>query len=982
MRFSSPLALLLLLLAPVFMALGWPRRGFGMRREALGLAIRLVILVCLVFSLAGLQIIGVRRNLAVVFLIDFSDSISPQARKDEVNAVRQAIENMPADDQAAIVVFGADALVERLMSNSHSLDQVQSIPQSSQTNIAKAIQLGLALFPPGSARRMVLLSDGAATAGDANAAARLAAASGVQILALPVPQENGPEALVQEVRAPKRLHPGDNFDLEITIQSSQAMQAGLRVLAAGQVVYEGSRQIQRGLQTFSLPLTASGKAFSNASFVRFEVQIDPEQDGYYQNNAQAAFSLLEGPAKILLVAPPPGEEFPGSQEPRPDEAGPLLRALQATNYKVEQISPGRLPVELSELASYAGLVFVDAPARDLSERQMQAVQSYVRDLGGGLVVVGGPTSFGVGGYFHTPLEATLPVDMQIKDQQRRPSLTMVFIIDHSGSMGELSGGVSKLELAKEAAIRSVEMLYPGDRAGVIAFDDSASWVVNPTVLSDPQEVIRRIGTIRSGGGTDILAGLQLMAQTLPDDPATLKHVILLTDGGADPTGISELIQQLNQQDGISLTTVGVGLDAADFLPKLAELGSGRYYYAADPASIPNIFTQETSLASRAYLIEQNFVPRQVSASPILTGIQAFPELRGYVGTSAKPLAQTILVSNLGDPILAAWQYGLGKAVAFTSDASGRWAANWVGWKDFAAFWSQTLAFATAGQPASPLSFQATQQGEDVDLSVEAQSESGNYLNGYQMTASIVAPDGITQTVDLQQVAPGRYQAALPAGQPGAYWAGILAIPPDSASPEATLKDTAGWVQSYSPEYHNLQPEPQALARLSAMAGGGVIQDDAQSIFSHDLAATSASRPVWPWLLAAAAILLPLDVAVRRLALSRQDLSRFRERLSDRLIPARRKGPPPMRSERIDALLQAKQRVIYPAGQEENRPRIIEAGDDAKDRLAASAYNKGRPNLPPEKSSTEPEETSEGSPPDQTTTAASLLAAKRDRQKKR
>ncbi len=985
MRFNLPTALLLLFLAPIVLALGWPRRGFGFQREALGLGIRLLILVCLVFSLAGLQIVSAARSLAVVFLVDFSDSISQQARQAEVDTVRQAIQKMPADDQAAVVVFGADALVERLMSNSHTLDQVRSIPSSSQTNIAKAIQLGLALYPPGSARRMLILSDGAATAGDAAAAARLAAASGVQILALPVRQESGPEVLVQEVHAPNRLRPGDKFDLQITIQANQAMQAGVRVLAAGQVVYEGSHELQRGRQTFSLPLAAVGKAFSNASFVRFEVQIDPAHDGFYQNNTQAAFSQVEGPAKILLVAASPGDVIPGSADPRPDEAGPLLQALQATSYAIQQTSPERMPGELSELASYAALVLVDVPARNLSGRQMEALQSYVRDLGGGLVVVGGPTSYGVGGYFRTPLETTLPVDMQIKDQQRRPSLTMVFIIDHSGSMSELSGGVSKLELAKEAAIRSVELLFPGDRAGVIVFDDSASWVVNPTVLTDPQEVIRRIATIRPGGGTDILAGLQLMAKTLPDDPASLKHVILLTDGGADPTGIPELVQQLNQQSGITLTTVGVGRDAASFLPRLAELGAGRYYFAADPASIPRIFTQETSLASRAYLIERTFVPRQVSASPILSGIQSIPELRGYVGASSKPLAQTILVSDLNDPILAAWQYGLGKAVAFTSDASGRWAANWVDWNGFAAFWAQAIAYATAGQATSPLTAQVEQQGENSSLVVEAQSESGEFLNGYHMTANFIAPDGITRTLELQQVAPGRYQAALPAAHPGAYWAGISALPPTSAGPGQAgeaLRDTVGWVQSYSPEYLDLQPEPQALERLSAMTGGRVIQADPQTIFSHDLAAASASRPAWPWLLAIAAFLLPLDIAVRRLALSRHDLSRFWIRLVDRLRPGQREISPAPRSERLDALLQAKQRAVNSDLQEDSEPRGVEAGGDSNERMAASAYNKEAHIQPPAQGSTSQPGTSEESPPDHPSTAASLLAAKRERRTKK
>src|SRR5512138_3307399 len=452
------------------------------------------------------------------------------------------------------------------MSPLRELTAITSTPVTIQTDLAEAMQLGMALFPSGYAKRMVILSDGAQTSGDALEAAKFAAASGVQIVAMPFITQRGSEVSLTDVNVPTSLRQNEHFDLNVSVQANAPTRAVVRVLAGDQIVYEQTHELRRGAQTLSLPLTAG-----QPGFARYQVQVAPEQDGFYQNNRLYAYSEIEGPPRILVVAPEPGEALPGG-DTRPDETSALVGALQAADFQVELVRPGRLPSDLPGLTQYDSVVLVDVPARMLGSNQMQNLQAYVHDLGGGLVVVGGPTSYGVGGYFHTPLEAALPVEMQIKDEMRRPSLGIVFIIDHSGSMSDASGGVEKLELAKEAAARSVEMLFPTDRVGVVAFDDTATWVVPMTELDDPGQVMNAIGTIRSDGGTDIFAGLQAMAGVLPDDPAKVKHVILLTDGGADITGIPEMVKKLYEENGITLSTVGVGNDAAPFLKDLAAIG--------------------------------------------------------------------------------------------------------------------------------------------------------------------------------------------------------------------------------------------------------------------------------------------------------------------------------------------------------------------------------------------------------------------------
>lgn len=995
MQLAAPFALLLLLLLPLFLILGWPKHGFGFRRELISLVTRLVIVLCLIFSLAGVALASSSHNLAVVFLIDVSDSMPADAVSSEVNFVRQALKSMKPDDQAAVVVFGGDALVERAMSNSQEFPDISSVPRTNQTDIGGAIRLALALYPPGYARRMVILSDGEDNAanqpgssniGDAlPEAARLAAASGVEIIVVPFQIQAGTEVLLKDLQAPAHLRQGEKFDLHLTIQSSQPVRAGVRVLAGDKPVYEGAYDLRSGTQSFSLPLVADTPGFQ-----RYTVQILPQNDHYYQNNEMSAYSLVEGPPKVLLVAPEAGEPIGYSGEKRPDELTPLVNALKSANIQIETAAPGGLPADLTILENYSSIILVDVPARDLTQRQMLAVQSYVRDLGGGFVVVGGPTSYGVGGYFRTPLEETLPVEMQIKDQKRRPTLAIVFIIDHSGSMAETSGGAAKVELAKEAAIRSIQLLSPTDRVGVIAFDETASWVVPMTDLSDPDRVISAIGSIRASGGTNILAGVQAMANALPQDPAQVKHVILLTDGGADPAGIPELVQKLHQQDGITLSTVGVGTDAAPYLKQLADIGAGRYHFTADPGSIPSIFTEETTLATRAYIVEEPFFPKLSGSSPILDNIQQIPRLYGYVGTSTKPAAQTILASQKDDPILAAWQYGLGKSVAFTSDATGRWAKDWVGWNGFPTFWAQAVRYTMSEPSQYPLELQVSLQGENAHLSVDAfqrpePGASGNsllYLDNYALKAKVLAPDGQAKDVPLNQTAPGHYEGDfLPLDQ-GAYLIQVTGQPNnlDSSPNTGIVEATSGWVLSYSPEYQDIGSDPGKLVQVAQVSGGIVGNGDPSQVFEHTLVSQKAPQPIWPWLLALAAILLPFDIGVRRLVVTRSEFQQYLGKMGswvNILFGIGEKPHVPERSPQMDSLLRLKERLR--PDQDSQKPATEKLTVPSNPgTIQKPAEKEPRPEAEKIGGRQETDNTSSSQP----STASTLLARKRSRQASR
>lgn len=903
MTFQNPLALLFLLtLIPIF-RIGRPSRGYGRGREITALSLRIVIVLLLTLAAAGLELRRGSDSLAVVYLVDVSDSMPAESRFTARSFIESSLEKMRPQDQAAVILFGSEALVERAMSNDTNLAAFNSVPDRSQTDFSEAVRLAMALYPPDSVRRLVLLTDGRQTTGDAFAAARLSVDSGVEFLIVPI-EESSSEAEITllGVNLPARLITGEAFELALSVHATEPARMFMRIFAGGDIAFEGTADLVAGTQDYRIPLTAGEPGFS-----AYTVQIGAPADAYAQNNRLTAYTRIEGPPKVLIVVPEPGEPLPFTDEVRPDESGQLADALQNAGFTVNIVRPNALPFELTLLSEYASVILVDVPARQLTTRQMEAVQSYVRDIGGGLLAIGGPTSFGVGGYFRTPLEETLPVDMEIKDKERRPQLTMIFIIDRSGSMSDTSSGITKLELAKEAASRSVELLFPGDKIGVIAFDDAASWVVPITDLSDPDKVIYQIATIGIGGGTDILAGLRAMANELPQDDAQVKHVILLTDGGASQVGIPNLVEELFREYGITLTTVGVGSNAAPFLEDLALIGGGRYHFTDRPESIPSIFTEETSLATRSYIVEERFFPSLVSRSTILSQISSVPPLYGYVAATSKTTAQTILVSDKDDPLLAAWQYGLGKAVAWTSDASPRWSRDWVGWENFQPFWAQAVRYTVSDRDTSPLRVTIEDTSGQALITVDAITGEGQFLNDYTFTTNVVFPNGDVLPMVLTQVEPGRYQAVFSPPDEGAY---LLRFDGVNAFGENAVSDIAGWVRSYSPEYRYLDNVSDFLPRLAESTGAVLLTNtEPDRVFANPVRRAAAGRPLWPELLAAALFLLPLDIGVRRLALEQRDFLRIWLRIRT-IFLAQRAAPAPanLQTERISKLLQAKDRA--------------------------------------------------------------------------
>ncbi|MBW2255882.1 MAG: VWA domain-containing protein, partial [Deltaproteobacteria bacterium] len=525
-----------------------------------------------------------------------------------------------------------------------------------------------------------------------------------------------------------------------------------------------------------------------------------------------------------------------------------------------------IPQGPSGLRAYQAVILSDVPAYMLSLRQQEALQSYVRDLGRGLVMVGGDRSFGLGGYYRSPIEEALPVSMDIKDKTRFPKLGMVLAMDKSGSMG--GGAGSKLGMAKEAGIQTAELLSDRDMLGVIGFDHAAAWIVPLTEMTNRAEVQDTIASIRVGGGTDIYPAIDRGMRGLQHTDASLKHIIVLSDGMTSPGDFKGLITRARQEQ-ITLTAVAIGTDAdRTTMQSFARWGGGNYYLVTDTQSIPAIFTRETLLATRSFLVEEPFQVTRATPSDLLKGMTDadFPTFGGYVATEAKSRAVVALTTEEEDPmpILVHWRYGLGRSVAFTSDLKTRWSKEWLGTEEYARFWTQVTRWSVGSQLDGDLDVAAEIREGELVVTVDAFGPNGGFRNFLEGEARVVAPDLSVRRVEMRQVAPGRYQAVTTVDQDGSWLVGVALQQGDEVVGQAVAEA----IQPYSPEYRPRGAGRGVLSEVGRLGGGGVVLDPAQ-VFRRPRVARHVPHPLWPLLLALAAFLLLADVASRRLALGGQ-----------------------------------------------------------------------------------------------------------------
>ena len=834
--------------------------GLSRRRRWGATGTQLLAILMLLGALAQPALARPDDRLYLALVLDASASLSDAGRARTVAYAQEVLAAADPATEVEIIATGRRAI----HLDPTDLESAIRNPQSAirnATDLAAGLRLAGSLLPDSGRRRVVLLSDGWETQGQAADEAARLAARGIDVRAVALEALGNPEVIVRSLTTPPYVRIGDTIQADVQVFSTHATPATLRLVVDGQAL--PSRVVTLAAGENLIPLEPKAQT---PGFHSLQVALEPVSDTVTVNNTAGAAVVVKREPQVLVLV----DRF--------EDGDALGEALRSQQMRVDVRNSNAIPARAEDLEAYDSIVLQNVAATSMTFDQQRTLQEYVRRSGRGLVVVGGGTSYAKGGYADSVFEDILPVSSDPAPRPEKGRTALVLILDRSASMEEgrhTEDGVTKFEMAKTAARLALDDLREGDTLGILSFDTENDWVVplqQITSAADKESIERRIMDLRSGGGTNIYPAVAQAAEALRGVSTPAKHLVLLTDGReAGRPDYGTLLAGL-RADGISLSTIGIGRDVdTDLLTRLAKLTEGRYYFTERVNNIPKIVFKELDLTLKEAVIQGAVQPHVLAPSPVLRGFapQDLPQLGGYSITTAKAEAVTALVSDQGDPLLAHWHYGLGRVVAFTGGLSALWGGQWLTWGDFAQFWSQAVRWSMpipverALQPAitvSPAGTAGAGAAGLAHLAVESLNADNTFADLAPPTAAVRAPSGAVASVELAQVAPGRYEVALPLAEPGAYEVRLERR--GGVVDNVLARETAGFSVPPDPELLHAGANTRLLSRLTG--GRPTLTTAAQALERTVLPGTAPEpEPLWPYLLAPALLLLLVSVAIRR-----------------------------------------------------------------------------------------------------------------------
>lgn len=932
--FDHPHYLWLLLLLPV---LGWisfrPMAAIGKTRRLIAIIFRSAVLTAIIGALAGSQLVWTTDRITVMYLLDQSESIPQSRRLQMLEFVTRSVtrhRDTAREDRAGVIVFGRNASIEvpPYSDDIPPMRQTESdFGPADATNLEEALELAHASMPEDSRRRIVIVTDGNETIGDAKAVAARLASSGIGIDVVPAPMSNGADVLVEKIDLPADIRNGQPFEARVVISNYEALDAD--ATGSNETPTRGRLSITRSsggedqlLLDEEIEL-APGKnviplrhTIDQPAAFTFNAKFTPDKpadDAQLQNNEAAAYTYVRGKGRVLLIEP---FDTPG-------EFALIAEQLRKADIEVVVQPTNAMFGSLAELQAYDAIILAGVPrtsgdsADSLTQFTDDQIQMLVRNtqqLGAGLMMIGSPDSLGAGGWTRTPIEEAMPVDFEIKNSKVIAVGALMLVIDSSGSMeGE------KMSLCKTAAREAVKALSPTDSIGVIEFDGEAREVVPLQQVGGRTHILPMISKIQADGGTVMYPAMQMAFRELRKSDASVKHMIVLTDGQTAPDNFQQLTRDMKTA-GITVTSIAIGNDAdVNLMRQIATAGGGKMFHVLSPRAIPQVVMREARRVARPLIYENTsgIQPKVEIPHTILSGLDnVLPPITGFVMSTPKdsPLVQTILSSPLPagqeNPILSVWQYGLGRTAVLATDGGQRWASAWNRWPGHEKLLSQLVRWLMRPIADTGKFSIATQvRNGEVQVIVNALDKDDDYLNFIKMNGSVLGPDLKPIPIEIAQTAPGRYVGTFSVERAGSYFVNV--VPEGGKTMLATGINVPFGDEFRIREMNNAliqtlasyKPDGgEAGSVASNLAEGGLEAVLAANPFREGLGKAGAIQDIWPWLVLVGCCVFLGDVFVRRVSVGVGWVSTAWDAIRGSVA---KESAPAMR---LDTLLKTKERL--------------------------------------------------------------------------
>jgi len=892
-HFDQPSALWLIVLVGPIIWMGWRRlTGMSQLKRSIICVVRSVLIALIAVTLAMPKWMDKSEAMTVVILLDRSRSISPQLEADALRRMQIAAGiDREQIDRLGIINIGGESRV-RTMPDPLSVFQDSGVVVVSRdaTNLEQGIQLGLAIAPRDTAVRFVLVSDGNETAGDVLAAAEIASANGIPIDVFRLTYDYDREVLFDRISAPAQARQGQSVPIKLILRSQQQATGTVTMTINGEPIDldpttsgNGRRvTLEPGVNPLQIPLLMSRQGVHRikASFEPDVVEGEPEQDARASNNQADAVIVVGGEGRVLVIY----------EDPRDIEA--LGRALNDAQIETDAKTPSEIPGDLLGFSEYDSIILANVPGHAFSPAVHEALRQYVHDVGGGLIMIGGPNSFGAGGWINTAVSRALPVKLEPQERHQMPRGALVCIM-HSCEMP--SGNY----VGEQCCIAAINALSRLDLVGIIDFDwgqqsgpggnQGCNWVYPLSEVGSKSAAIAAAKKMTMGDMPDFTPAMKMALAQLKTVAAGQKHVIIISDG--DPSRPSPSLVNAFAAERITISTVLVGGHASPSTMKWIAKATGGEFYSPKASQIPQIFIKEAMVVRRSLIVEGDVystVSRPTARpGPFAGSMSGLPTIDGYVLTSARPgYSPEIIIGTAegetSDPLFAQWQYGLGHSAVFTSDASTRWCSRWTSWGEYEKFWEQVVRWSM--RPAAPtdLLVDTHLDGEKGVLEVQTLTSEGGFAPLGEMQCIVISPSGETKTVTVYQTGPGRGRGEWTTDESGTWVVNLTRQAEGEGGGRSAVQ--AGLCVPFSPEYRALSDNSALLTLLAQKTGGRDLPSDPKKADLYNrtnLEQPSTFTDLWPLLMILVCALLVFDVAARRLAI---DYLAMRRRFHDLLHP--------------------------------------------------------------------------------------------------